>query len=313
MPRFAPLFRMSGIAIGILTPTLLLTAADPDDGLSKKMLPIYVKEVEAYTLTVESAPKKELELKKEPVLEWANPGRDKGLSQGALFVWLREGRPAAVACIASYPNKKLPGRVISHELHALDPEKLLVKRDAFNQWKPEAGLVRKVLPDSPEPAATSATRQLQMRRLAQEFTGHEIDNEGKRWEMRLLPTPLYKYPTSKTGVIDGALFTLVSNSGTKPDILLLIEAREVEGKLRWEYVCGRFADWELHVERKDMEVFSSIRSETNPFAFSPLQIYRVYADKVVTPEGKLLAQMHQNPSPPNGKPPGAKLIPVEDK
>ena len=62
----------------ILGLTLLIAAPDPDDGLAKKMLPIYVKEAEAYSLAVESAPKKQLELKKEPVFEWANPTRDGG-------------------------------------------------------------------------------------------------------------------------------------------------------------------------------------------------------------------------------------------
>src|SRR5438046_4025239 len=123
----------------------LLVAADPDDGLAKKMLPIYGKEAETYSLAIESAPKKALEFKKEPVFEWLNPARSD--QQGAVFLWLRDGRPAALACIFSHPHEKLPGRQIMHELHALDSEKLLVKRDEYNQWKPETGLARKELPD----------------------------------------------------------------------------------------------------------------------------------------------------------------------
>src|SRR5206468_6693782 len=64
------LFRSSLLA-------LLLLAADPTDGLAKKMLPIYLKEAEAYALAVESAPKKALELKREPVFEWSNPNRNR--------------------------------------------------------------------------------------------------------------------------------------------------------------------------------------------------------------------------------------------
>jgi hypothetical protein len=93
----------------------------------------------------------------------------------------------------------------------------------------------------------------------------------------------------------------------------LVEAREVDGKLRWEYACGRFSDWELRVQRKEVEVFSSVRSETNPFAFGPLQLYRTFGDKVCTLEGRLLARIQQNPSRPDGKFPGQKLILVEDK
>src|SRR5207245_2378254 len=130
---------------------------------------------------------------------------------------------------------------------------------------------------------------VQMRRLAQEFTGHEIDGESKRWDLRLLPAPLYRYPEAKSGVIDGALFTLVSNAGTDPEVLLLIEAREVDGKLRWEYAFGRFSDRSLYVQRKDKEVWTSVRNETNVHTHDPLHRYRAYGDKVVTPDGKVPA------------------------
>src|SRR5262245_14470539 len=110
--------------MSILSMLLVLPAADPDDSLGKKMLPIYVKEVETYSLAVESAPKTTLELKKEPVFEWLNPARS--AQQGAVFLWLRDGRPAALACIFSSTDPKFPdGRRIMHELHALDAENLL--------------------------------------------------------------------------------------------------------------------------------------------------------------------------------------------
>lgn len=292
--------------MNILSLLLALPAADPDNGLAKKMLPIYLKEVQTYSLAVESAPKEQLEVKKEPVFEWLNP--DRNAQQGAVFLWLREGRPAALACIFSQPHEKLPGRQIMHELHALDTEKLLVKRDEYNQWKPQAGLVRKELPDAAPPAATAGARLLQMRRFAQEFAGHSIDRDQKRWELRLLPTPLYRYPATRTGVVDGALFALMSSAGTDPEVLLVIEAREIDGKVRWEYACGRFSDWELHVQRKDKEVYSSVPSETNPFAHDPLHLYRIYPEKVVTPEGKLLARIRVTTKVPWGE-----VIPVEDK
>ncbi len=293
--------------MGVIALTLLLTAAEPEDGLGKKLLPIYVKEAESYSLAVESAPTKELELKKEPVFEWLNPARDLG-QHGFVFLWLRDGRPAALACIFSHPHEKLPGRKILHELHALDPEKLLVKRDGLNQWKPEAGLARLELADAPVPGATAGARLLQMRKLAQEFTGYEVDRESKRWELRLLPTPLYRYPTAKTGVIDGALFALISNAGTDPEVLLLIEAKESGGKIQWEYACGRFSDWELRIQRKDKEVWSSIPSAENRPAHDPQHLYRLYPEKIVSLDGKLLARFKQTEKQWWGE-----LIPVEEK
>jgi hypothetical protein len=293
----------------VLFSVLLMLAADERaESLAKKMLPIYVKETDEYTLAVESAPRKELERTKQPVFEWTNPVRQ-GLQQGSVFLWLRDGRPAALGCIFSQPEGQTPRRRIIHEFHALDREKLLVSRPgAVNEWKPQAGLARKELPGAAAPAATPGARLVQMRRLAQEFGGHSVSPEGQRWELRLLPAPLFRYPVAKSGVIDGALFTLVSTAGTDPEVLLVIEARKQGDKTRWEYACGRFSDRDLHVRRKDKEIWSSVRSETNTFLHDELQLYRLYADKIVDADGKLLARVRATPKVWWGEviPPGEK-------
>jgi hypothetical protein len=295
--------------MGTLSLILVLAAADADDGLAKKMLPIYLKEAAEYSLAVESAPGKALERTREPVFEWSNPAR-LGLQQGVVFLWLRDGRPAALGCIFSHPTPRLPGgRKVVHEFHALDTEKLLVSRpNALNDWKPQAGLGRNELPDAGAPAATAGARLVQMRRLAQEFTGHLVESDGKRCDLRLLPAPLYRYPSAGAGVVDGALFTLVSTDGTDPEVLLLIEARTEGGKPRWEYACGRFSNRDLHVQRNGKEVWSSVRSETNAATHDPLHLYRSYGDKVVTTEGKLLARIRVTEERPTGE-----IIPVENK
>ena len=293
----------------LLLSLLLLAPPESDDALAKKMLPIYVKEAEAYSIGVESAPKKALAFKKEPIFEWSNPVRS-GVQQGVVFLWLRDGRPAALGSIFSQPATQFPGRRVMHEFHALDPEKLVVTRpkEALNEWKPEAGLERQELPEAVAPADTAAARLVQMRRLAQEFTGHETDKDGKRWDLRLLPAPLYRYPTAKTGVIDGALFTLVSTAGTDPEVLLLIEAKEEKGKTRWAYACGRFSDRNLYVQRKDRDIWSSILSDTNSHLHNAQHTYRLYGDKVVTLEGKLLARLRATDKIWWGE-----VFPVEDK
>jgi hypothetical protein len=271
-------------------------SAEPSENLAKQMLPVYLKEIAEYSMAVESAPKKKLELTKKPVFEWSNPVRV-GVQQGVVFLWLRDGRPAALGCIFSEPEGRLKGRKVIHELHALDRDKLVVSRPpgVLNEWKPEAGLERKELPDAPAPAAARGARLLQMRRLAQEFSGYETDNEDKRWDLRLLPAPLFRYPDAKTGVTDGALFTLVSNAGTDPEVYLLIEARQDGDRTRWEYACCRFSDRSLYVQRKGKEVWSLVRSETNTFLHDPQHLYRTYADKVVSLDGKLLARVRATP------------------
>jgi hypothetical protein len=294
--------------VGFLGLFLVLAADEPGESLAKQMLPVYLKEISEYTIAVESAPRQALELKKEPVFEWTNPIRS-SLQHGVIFLWLRDGRPAAVGCIFSQQDSNLPGRRIMHEFHALDSERLLVSRPkALNEWKPQAGLARKELPDAGTPAVIAGARLLQMRRLAQEFSGHETTEQGKRDELHLLPAPLYRYPAAGSGVVDGALFTLVSTDGTDPEVWLLIEARQEEGKTRWEYACCRFSNRDLYVRRKDKEVWSSVRSKTDTVAHDALQLYRLYGDKVVSLEGKLLARVRESPRVWWGE-----AIPADDK
>jgi hypothetical protein len=197
-----------------------------------------------------------------------------------------------------------------HELHALDREKLLVSRPAgaLNEWKPQAGLARKELPNAGAPASTAGARLAQMRRLAQEFSGHETDGEDKRDDLRLLPAPLYRYPSAEDGVVDGALFTLVSTEGTDPEVWLLIEARKEGANIRWEYACCRFSNRNLYVQHKDKAVWSSVRSQTDTVLHDSQHLYRLYADKVVNLEGKLLARVRESPKVWWGE-----AIPVDEK
>ena len=254
----------------LLSVLFLIGADDKTDDLAKKMLPIYVKDAAEYKIAVESEPMKPLELKREPVFDWTNPVRE-GVQQGACFLWLRDGRPAAIGDFFSEPEGRLRGRKVMHEFHALDPEKLIVTRPkgVLNEWKPEAGLARKELPDAPVPAATPQARLLQMRDLARGFTGYETDDKETRWDLRLLPAPLYRYPAAKSGVIDGALFTLVSTAGTDPEVLLILEAKETNGKLRWEYALGRYSDRNLYVLRNDKEIWTLVRSENQHLPARP--------------------------------------------
>ena len=288
----------------------LLAADDPAEGLAKKMSPIYAKEVAAYSLAVESDSEKKLDLRKEPIFEWTNPVRS-SLQHGVIFLWLRDGRPAALGCIFCQKDDKLPGWRLMHELHALDREKLLVSRpNALNEWKPQTGLARKELPGAEATAATAGARLVQMRRLAQEFTGYENDLEGKRSDLRLLPRPLYRYPEARTGVVDGALFALLSTEGTDPEVWLLIEARQDGDKIRWEYACCRFSNRDLYVQHKGKEVWSSVRSGNDFVAHDALHLYRLYGDKVVSLDGKLLARVRVREAPTAW---WGEAIPVDDK
>jgi hypothetical protein len=279
--------------MALLSLLVLLAADDPAESFAKKMLPIYRKDMSEYSITVESDPKKELEMLKEPVNEWTNPVREGHLVEGVVFLWVRDGRPAAIGGIVSHPAPGREGIKILHEFLALDRDKLVVSRpNANNQWVPQEGLARKELSGAAAPAASREARLVQMRQLAKEFTGHIINYEGKRVELRLLPTPLYRNQDAKTGVVDGALFSLVTTEGTDPEVLLVLEAREVDGKTRWEFACGRYGVVSMYVQHKGKEVWSSVVDGKSDFWWHDrLHLYNLYPEKIVTPEGKLLARM----------------------
>ena len=103
-------------------------------------------------------------------------------------------------------------------------------------------------------------------------------------------------PIAAYGLIgDCHTAALVSTEGTDPEVWLLIEARKEGGKLRWEYACCRFSNRDLYVRHKDQEVWSSVRGEADTVHHDALHLYRLYADKVVNLEGKLLARVRESP------------------
>jgi hypothetical protein len=101
---------------------------------------------------------------------------------------------------------------------------------------------------------------------------------------------------------------MVTEAGTDPEALLIVEARMVDGKLRWEFACGRFTDWELHVQRKEKELFTSNPHQTQLFRNDKEHLYRIYPDKIVTLEGKVLAKIRESDTKPYGE-----VIPVGEK
>ena len=68
-----------------------------------------------------------------------------------------------------------------------------------------------------------------MRDLAREFSGTTQDLEEHRWELRLLPQPLYRYESTDPDVLDGAVFAFVTSAGTDPEAILVLEARKDPG------------------------------------------------------------------------------------
>ncbi len=182
-----------------------------------------------YRIVTTSDPPKDLVLKPAPVLLWTNPLRS--TFAGAVFVWVSDGRPEAVASVFRYTEE---GKTVEdNEFQSLASTGLTAGRDSQTVWAPRtAGLQLSPIPNAPQPAPTAAERLRQMHALAREFHAF-FDSPRDQSELRLLPKPLYRYETNRRDLLDGALFAFVLT--TDPEVLLVIEARPVDGTPVWHY------------------------------------------------------------------------------
>ncbi len=167
----------------------------------------------------------ELELDPTPILRWTNP-LEEGSIHGVVYVWRHKGRPVVVGQLFSYLNGK-GGRVYCHAMHSLarGDEKVTGLRDGKTFWTPDSpGVEMRDVTDAPPPAAGRAARLVQMKAIARRFSAYtEEASRGKRL-LRLLPTPLDRYPESAAEGADGALFSLVV--GNDPEVIVFVEKGE---------------------------------------------------------------------------------------
>ena len=100
----------------------------------------------------------------------------------------------------------------------------------FFTWRPEAQK-RKWVELEGQVADGVAARLTTMRSLARQFEATET-YDGQTFSLRLMPAPLHRYSDERSGVVDGALFSLAN--GTNPEVLIQIEARrEANDPARW--------------------------------------------------------------------------------
>lgn len=218
--------------------------------LSAKRLEELRRAAEAYQITLDSEPPRRLTLKTEPVLRWSNPLRK--TSDGAVFVWVADGRPEVVASLYRYDREGVLRE--EHEFQSLAETGLTSSRNGETVWSPRAGGVTFApIPDAPPPAASAAERLRQMRMLAQQFRAF-FDLPNDHSELRRLPQPILRYEARKADLADGALFAFVLT--TDPEVLLLIEARRQGGSLAWHYAFARMSMVNLRAEHKEKRVWS---------------------------------------------------------
>jgi len=223
----------------------------------KKWMDFYAQRISEYEIFLDGDETRKLEFQKTSILQYTNPERTHG-QHGAMFVWTRDGHPEAVGTIWSIRQGNDPTRrVTAHEFHSLSTgpltssrPQIIGRRGVVPQWTPrDPGIQWKPLPDAPDPADSDAQRLIQMRGLAREFEASSISRQdGKEQKLRLLPQPIYRYKSASSKVIEGGLFAFVM--GTDPELLLMIEARPVNGVPRWHFAAARFTGIPLRLHQQ---------------------------------------------------------------
>lgn len=226
---------------------------------------LYLQDAKRWEMWIGPDQKRKAEIVVEPIFRWQNLSRANGQT-GAMFVWVDGGRPVVIGGVFSNPAGNNQ-RDIMHEFHALGPDRLFPNfKDSESKWLPAAGVTLLPLPNSPKVEDSFGKRTLQLRAIARDFTANSTDNENQRWELRLLPKPLYRYDKSQGDIIDGALLAFVSDAGTDPEIILILEGRKEQDRTLWYYRTVRLSISDLYVDHLGKRVWTSLRDDPNgPF------------------------------------------------
>ncbi|HWB10288.1 MAG TPA: hypothetical protein VG826_13740 [Pirellulales bacterium] len=179
---------------------------------------------------------------------------------GSYYVWTAKGRPVMVGCFLADSEK--PGRRRAFiELHTMVDEPFTPLAFSVGQtyeWNPVAARNSIPLNDVAAPAKKEHARRSQMREIAQQFEltmFRETGASDAQEELRMLAHPLYRYPASTDGSLDGAIFAFVTARGTDPEFLLAVECDPRVKKGSWNVRPLRSCTRRLDLRRQGVTVW----------------------------------------------------------
>ena len=163
-----------------------------------------------------------------PVYTFGEPGYQ--IASGTLWLWKTKdsARPEAIMSLATISATRC------YEFHSFSVNNL--QFDVLGRkWSPEPAWDPKEIPNAPEPGESEQRRLTQMKKLVERFRSKEyVPQLNVTHEMRILPTPIYRYPNS-TKQCDGAVF-VIGRDGD-PEATLMLEA--INGK--WHFFATRLS------------------------------------------------------------------------
>jgi hypothetical protein len=226
----------------------------------RSLLEAFLKDAQTYEINAGGKSQSNLTLLPRSILNWGSPERTG--ENGSVFVWMNNGRPELIGAIWSLYRPTSKETVWRHGLQSLSQDPITAHFDSKLIWAPkQPGLAFQLAEGADTPAENPPRRIVEMRNLAREFRVEIDEQSGVTSQLRLLTQPLLRYEPTEGSIRDGAIFAF--NAGTDPDALLVIEARESENGLRWQYAFGRLHFVAMRAFRDGKQVWNVDRDLEN--------------------------------------------------
>jgi hypothetical protein len=205
----------------------------------------------------------------DPVYRFDDAARH--VSDGTVWIWGESGRPSAVMTLTKHRPPSGDNHWLT-ELTSMASDPITGTVEGFGTWEPPgAGVVMQKFPKAPIPADDATKRLRQMKDLVRQIKAHETSRARevkapeqprpagkaavKRYELRVLPQPVYRYADAKSGLIDGAMFLIAY--GLNPELVLLVEAsRDGSSEPAWHCGFARISVMDLQVDFEGKELWS---------------------------------------------------------
>src|SRR5262245_15754709 len=155
----------------------------------------------------EGEQRKKVPLIEAPILRFNDPARE--FHDATLWAWGETGRPLCLLAVEQYGDRSW------FEFIALSAQRFTAEAEAL-RWAPRASSVElRPFPDASRASDKAPQRLVQMKDLLGQLTAYELGRTGSRYELRLMPRPLYRYSDDKDELVDGAIFAFAY--GTNPE------------------------------------------------------------------------------------------------
>jgi hypothetical protein len=195
--------------------------------------------------------KKTIEMHPEPIFRYGGTAR--GWQDGTVWAFGKNGRPVLLLTLAAEDGE------YDGETTSLSDTPIECSDTHGFSWQPGApGLKMQAIPGVPRPSGQQRTRAFQLKQMARRFSAFEYwytddQSQGKqRFQLRLLPRPVWRYADPDAGIVDGAIFLYCY--GTNPEVIGLIEAHAgKDGNVVWHAGFTRAAGADLFVYLGDDE------------------------------------------------------------